>query len=190
MAGCDCGLRNSRLVLLIKRLMSNKQKRRPLETAGPTWATQAHCFQVYVCLSRARTSSPKKHMTFPEHSLGRVVKSPFGWPDAFWVPRPILLGLSSSVSSVSFQLYFFFFWLGSMLGITVALTQWAQGGFSLLSHPSQHFKKVTSLSGVALSHQIWWYHQSWCKEEDSLPHPTWTELTKWKDGKLSFLFAF
>lgn len=26
MAGCDCGLRNSRLVMLIKGLMSNKQK--------------------------------------------------------------------------------------------------------------------------------------------------------------------
>lgn len=31
MAGCDSGLRNSRLVLLIKRLMSNKQEWRPSE---------------------------------------------------------------------------------------------------------------------------------------------------------------
>lgn len=85
MAGCDCGLRNSRLGLLIKRLMSNKQKSEDLQRNVPS--NVGHLGPLFSGLRPPLQSQcilAIKHVTFLQHSLVNSFEIPI------WLARYFL----------------------------------------------------------------------------------------------------
>lgn len=70
MAGCDCGLRNSRLALLIKSLMSNKQKSEDHQRNVPSNLHHLDPLFSGLCLPlQSRCILAINPVTFPQHSL-------------------------------------------------------------------------------------------------------------------------